>query len=256
MTPDDIQQVLGDRIAAGQYAPGDRLGGERELAAELGVSRAVLRHALAVLADTGLVRRVPGRGGGTFVAKGKIERDLSQILGVPALLRSQGVVAGTRVLSARLAEPDDPTAHALRTRPGDLVVDLVRIRLADGSPFSLEHARLPARRFPGLLEMALGGSVYELIEEHFAVIPRQATERIEVVLASTEEAAILDVAAGAALLAISRTVCDANGDPFEFSRDLFRADRTRIVVRTDGTQTRSAHGGARIVELHPKAVAI
>ena len=83
-----------------------------------------------------MVRRVPGRGGGTFVAKGKIERDLSRIVGVPALLRSQGVVAGTRVLSARLAPADDTAAQALRMRPGDLVVDLVRIRLADGSPIS------------------------------------------------------------------------------------------------------------------------
>src|SRR5579871_5084088 len=76
---------------------------QRALAAELGVSRAALRQALAVLEDGGLVRRVPGRGGGTFVSRGKIERDLSRVVGVPALLRSQGVVAGTRVLSARLA---------------------------------------------------------------------------------------------------------------------------------------------------------
>jgi GntR family transcriptional regulator len=253
MTPQDIQRVISDRITAGQYPPGHRLGGERELASELGVSRAVLRHALAILADGGLLRRVPGRGGGTFVAKGKIERDLSQIVGVPALLRSQGVVAGTRVLSARLIEPDDPTAAALHTRPGDLVVDLVRIRLADGSPFSLEHARLPARRFPGLLEMPLGGSVYELIQEQFAVIPDRATERIEVVLASAEEAAILDIEPGAPLLAISRTASDIDGEPFEFSRDLFRADRTRIVVHTDGSQNRSANGRARVVELRTKA---
>lgn len=252
MTPEDIQRIISDRISAGQYPPGHRLGGERELAAELGVSRAVLRHALAVLADGGLLRRVPGRGGGTFVAKGKIERDLSQIVGVPALLRSQGVVAGTRVLSARLTEPDDPTAQALRTRPGDLVVDLVRIRLADGSPFSLEHARLPAKRFPGLLELPLGGSVYELIEERFGVVPDRATERIEVVVASAEEAAILDVEPGAPLLAISRTASDADGEPFEYSRDLFRADRTRIVVHTDGTHTRSINGRGRVVELRSK----
>jgi GntR family transcriptional regulator len=253
MTPEDVRRVLTDRITVGQYRPGQRLGSERELAVELSVSRAVLRQALAVLADGGLVRRVPGRGGGTFVGKGKIERDLSRIVGVPALLRSQGVVAGTRVLSARLIEPDDTTAQALRTRPGDLVVDLVRIRLADGSPFSLEHARLPAKRFPGMLELPLGGSVYELIEEHFAVLPDRATERIEVVLAGPDEAAILDVEPGAPLLAISRTVSDADGEPFEYSRDLFRADRTRIVVRTDGSHARSASGRARVVELRTKA---
>src|SRR5262249_58453017 len=100
-------------------------GGEGALAAERGVSRAALRQALAVLEEGGLVRRVPGRGGGTFVSKGKIERDLSRVVGVPALLRSQGVVAGTRVLSARLAPADETAARALRLRPGDLVIDLL-----------------------------------------------------------------------------------------------------------------------------------
>jgi GntR family transcriptional regulator len=187
------------------------------------------------------------------VAKGKIERDLSRIVGVPALLRSQGVVAGTRVLSARLTEADDPTAQALRARPGELVVDLVRIRLADGSPFSLEHARFPARRFPGLLELPLGGSVYELLQEHFGAEPTDAVERIEVVLASADEAAILDVEPGAPLMAITRTTTDPDGEPIEFSRDLFRADRTRIVVRTEGgAASPTVPGRARVVELHPK----
>ena len=176
---------------------------------------------------------------------------VTELDGVPALLRSQGVVAGTRVLSARLAEADDITAQALHARPGELVVDLVRIRLADGSPFSLEHARFPARRFPGLLEMPLGGSVYELLAEHFGAEPTDAVERIEVVLASPDEAAILDVEPGAPLMAITRTTTDPDGEPIEFSRDLFRADRTRIVVRTEGGgASRTVPGRARVVELH------
>jgi len=250
-TPEEVRRALAEQIGSGRLRPGQRLGAERTLAAEFGVSRATLRQALAVLAEGGVVRRVPGRGGGTFVARGKIERDLSsRIVGVPALLRSQGVVAGTRVLSARLAEADDLTAQALRTRPGELVIDLVRIRLADGSPFSLEHARFPARRFPGLLELPLGGSVYELLEEHFGAEPADAVERIEVVPASADEAAILDVEPAAPLMAITRTTCDPDGEPFEFSRDLFRADRTRIVVRTEGSGPRAAAGRARVVELH------
>jgi DNA-binding GntR family transcriptional regulator len=74
MTPEEVRRVLADQISRGQLRPGQRLGAERALAAELGVSRATLRQALAVLEDGGVVRRVPGRGGGTFVAKGKIER--------------------------------------------------------------------------------------------------------------------------------------------------------------------------------------
>jgi GntR family transcriptional regulator len=253
-TPEDVRHVLAQQIVAGELRPGQRLGAERAMAAELGVSRAMLRQALAILEESGMIRRVPGRGGGTFVTREKIERDLSTIQGIPALLRSQGVTAGTHVLSAQLTEPDDAAGQALRMRPGELVVDLVRLRLADGSPFSLEHARLPAKRFPGLLELPLGGSVYELLADHYGAGPHEAVERIEVAIATAEQAALLDVPTGAPLLAITRTTTDSNGDPIEFSRDLFRGDRTRVVVRSGGGAAGSSNGRAQVVELRPSVV--
>jgi GntR family transcriptional regulator len=252
---EEVRRILADQIAAGYLRPGQRLGAERALAAELGVSRATLRQALAVLEEGGMVRRVPGRGGGTFVSKGKIERDLSRVVGVPALLRSQGVVAGTRVVSARLSVAGESAVQALRLRAGDLVIDLVRIRLADGSPISVEQAMLPADRFPGLLELPLGGSVYDLLEEHFSTRPKEAVERIEVVAASPDEAMVLDIAPGAPLLSITRTTTDTGDEPIEFSHDLFRADRIRIVVRTPGHGgvARPARARGRLIELRSQA---
>src|ERR1700685_4343783 len=131
---EDVRRVLADQIATGDLRPGHRLGAERALATELGGSRTTLRKALAVLEESGMVRRVPGRGGGTFVSKGKIERDLSRVVGVPAWLRSQGVVAGTRVLSARMSGASESAAQALRLRPGGLVIGPVRVRLPRRRP--------------------------------------------------------------------------------------------------------------------------
>src|ERR1700729_3457032 len=254
--PEAVGRVLAERIWAGHLRPGQRLGAERALAAELGVSRATLRQALAVLAEGGAVRRVPGRGGGTFVSQDKIERDTSRVVGVPALLRSQGVLAGTRVISAGLSGADEPAARALGIQRGDLLIDLVRIRLADGSPISMERVMLPADRFPGLLELPLGGSVYELLDEHFGTRPGEAVERIEVAAASQDEALVLDVPVGAPLLAITRSTTDTDGAPFEFSYDLFRGDRIRIMVRTPGEQAvpPAESGSGRVIELRPHSV--
>ena len=255
-TADDVRRALLARIDAGDLRPGERLGSERDLAMSLGVSRSTLRHALGVLQDEGTVRRVPGRGGGTFVAQSKIERDLSRIVGVPAMLRSQGVTAGTRVVRAGLDPADDGAAAELGREPGALVVSLVRIRLADGSPISVEHATFPADRFPGLLELPLGGSMYELLEEHYGARPGEAVERIEVVPASPDEGSILGVAPGSPLLSIMRTTVDEDGKPIEYSHDLFRAERTRIVVRTPGRGgiTGAARSPGRVVELRAQAV--
>jgi GntR family transcriptional regulator len=234
---EDAKRRLLEQIRTGALGPGAKLGGERDLAGALGVSRSTVRQALAAMERAGVVRRIPGRGGGTFVAHAKVDRDLSRIVGVPALLRQQGITAGTRVVSTALVLADETTRGELRLLADAYVLEVVRIRLADGVPISLERARLPAHRFPGLLELPLGGSLYELLEAHYGVRPAEAVEHIEVVLAARDEAAVLDVAVAAPLLSITRTTCAAGGEPFEHSHDLFRADRTTITARTHHTVT-------------------
>lgn len=253
-TADQVRRRLLEQISSGTLVPGQRLGAERDLAVELGVSRSTLRQALAALEAEGAVRRTPGRGGGTFVSSDKVDRDLSRIVGVPALLRDQGFTAGSKVISAAVVAADTGTAKALRIPPGSYVCDVTRIRLADGAPISLENARLPAERFPGLLEQSLGGSLYELLATKYGVQPFEAEERIEVVAAEAGEALILNVPEGAPLLSIIRTSVDDDGVPMEHSHDLFRADRTRITVRTRGDAGSAATAITRgkVIELRPR----
>jgi GntR family transcriptional regulator len=246
-----VRRQFLDQIQHGQLRPGERLGGERDLAQKLGVSRSTVRQALAALENAGAVRRVPGRGGGTFVRSQKVERDLSRVVGVPALLRAQGMTSGSRIITTSIAEADEATAAALELGRGAYVVDVVRIRLADGLPISLEHVRLPAERFPQLLDLPLGGSLYDLLERHYETVPGEAEEHIEVVAASEDEASILGTEAGAPLLSIARTTKDQDGVVFEYSHDLFRADRTVITVRTPALP-RSTQGSGRVVALRPR----
>jgi GntR family transcriptional regulator len=84
---------------------------------------------------------------------------------------------------------------------------------------------------PDLLDRALSGSLYELFQTRYGLVPGEAEERIEVIAAGAAEARLLGLRTGAPLLAIARTAWDADGLPFERSLDLFRADRARIVVR-------------------------
>jgi GntR family transcriptional regulator len=222
--------------AIGQAAarPGERLPAERELATLLNVSRTTLRQALQQLERTGLITRRPGRAGGTFVGEPKVERDLRLYGGLPETLRRHGHEAGARVLLAAIVPADGKTADALGLVPGAPVYEIVRVRLSDGEPISLERSRFPAERFPGLLEYPLGQSLYQLLHESFGAGPARAVERLEAVLASPEEADALDLYAGAPLLAVERIAYDADGRAIEMATDLFRGDRTRVVVWTDG----------------------
>ena len=126
------------------------------------------------------------------------------------------------------------------------MLEIVRVRLADQTPISLERALFPAERFPGLLDRSLAGSLYELLESHYALAPGEAEERIEVVAAGAAEARLLGLRRGAPLLAVERTAWDVDGRAFEYSHDLFRADRARIVVRARSAPAAPSLVGATV----------
>ncbi len=175
-----------------------------------------------------------GRSGGIFISHGQVQRSLSDVVGVPAFLANQGYVAGTRVLSTKIGAPDRTTQNALRIGANDYVIEIQRVRLADGSPISLELAQFPADAFPGLLERQLGGSIYEILETHYGLVTARAEELIEAVNATPDEATLLGIKPKSALLLITRIAYDQHGTPCEFSRDLFRGDRTRLAVTVQG----------------------
>jgi GntR family transcriptional regulator len=227
-----IEDWLADAIAAGRLRPGDRLPTEHDLAAWLGVSRMTLRQALGELAIRGLVTRTVGRHGGTFVAEPKLERDLTTLAGFSEQLRRHGKVAGARVLTAEQIPASRAAAAALQLAEGDAVHEVRRIRLADGKPIVIEHSLFPVNLFPDLLACRLDGSLYELLEQRYGQRPHRARELLEAVVAGVREAEALDVEQGAPLMLVERTAYSAEGRPLEFARDLFRGDRTRVMVWT------------------------
>ena len=66
---EETLERLGTAIKLGLLEPGSRLPAERELCGRLGIARSTLRQALTALVQSGHLRAVRGRGGGTFVAE-------------------------------------------------------------------------------------------------------------------------------------------------------------------------------------------
>lgn len=227
-----IEHWLMSLVGAGELDAGDKLPNEADLAKALGVSRMTLRQALAELGSRGVVERVPGRSGGTFIRKPTIECDITGLAGFTEQLRRGQVRASARVVSATCRAAGAGAGKALQVSPGAPVFELVRVRTAHRRPLALERSVLPADLFPGLLDGSLTGSLYTRMHREYDLAPHTATEFLEPFVADDESARLLDVDAGSALLRIERLACSATGRPVEWASDLFRPDRVRIMVRT------------------------
>ncbi|WP_219471444.1 GntR family transcriptional regulator [Nonomuraea rhizosphaerae] len=232
--------ILGS-IAGGEMAVGDRLPGERELAAGLGVSRMTLRQALATLERDGVLVRMPGRAGGAFVADPRVECDLTGLAGFTEQMRRAHLTAEARVLVAETVPAPASVAGALRVATGTPVHQVARVRSAGRSPVALERSFFPA--LPGFLAEDLSGSLYALLADRYDLEPRTAVEHLDPVVASPAEAAELEVEPGTPLMLIERTAYAAGGGPVEFARDLFRPDRVRISVRSGPGGPQGRTGG-------------
>jgi GntR family transcriptional regulator len=104
-----LQELLKEQIESGVWAPGDPLPSEPDLARGLGVSRVVVRQALAILEDDRQIVRLRGRG--TFVAQPKLEYragGLSRLLMAP-----RGPETDIRVLDKRVARVEQSIRHGL-----------------------------------------------------------------------------------------------------------------------------------------------
>jgi GntR family transcriptional regulator len=208
------------------------------LAAEYGISRMTARAAVQLLAQRGMVERKERSG--VFVARAKIEQQLSTVAGFYDQMKSRGIVPGAEVMQARtleVGELEDPgVASRLGLADGDLVHAVLRRRTGNGEPLALEESYYPARLFPGLVAEDLTGSVYGLMRERYGHGPARSRQEIEPTQLDAEAARSLGVRPDVPALRVTRTAWDAQGSPIEFARDLYRGDRLVFVTETSAVQ--------------------
>jgi len=243
MTDDEpLADRLRRHLETEQFDAGERIGSERGLAEQFGVTRSELRSALDLLERAGQVRRTIGRSGGVFRWDGKIERHLNTIEGVPDMLRQQGFRPTTTVLQSGIALADPLERRALRLAEGEPVFRLRRRRDADGIPLSIDSMTLPLRLLPGFQDASHHESVYRTLYERYGIEATEANEKIDVTPATAEQAEVLQLAPGDPLLEIHRVTYSQEGLPFEFAHDFFSAARTRITLSRHGARWKRAAG--------------
>ncbi|MFE6735014.1 GntR family transcriptional regulator [Microbacterium sp. NPDC057650] len=236
---DQLRQLIIDGIERDGLQPGDPLPGEHRLCAQYGISRTVVRQALAQLEHEGLVERVKGKG--TFVARPRTAESLVHtLIGLFDEVQQRGGHVHSDVLRHERSTADETVARALEVPVGAPVVVLERLRHVDGDAWSLSTTWMPEDVGAVTLDADLReASLYRLLAEH-GIRATHGVRSAEATVATHEQAQRLGVSAGSALLRLRSVSRDETGRPIEFFIAHHRGDRSRFEFQLSDEQGRAA----------------
>lgn len=224
-----IELALRTRLAT--MRPGERLPSDTDLCREFGVSRMTARNAMQRLAADGLVQRIPGLG--SFVVEPPAHRYADRLTAFTHEMEAQGRTPSSRLLARETRPATDADARALDLRPGEPVVLVRRLRLADGVPMAVESAVLIRRTAAAVMAADLEtGSLHEtLARAGFQLRRGKATITAEA--ATPADARLLGIGESEPLLVERRVIVDVHGQPVEATESRYPGERYALDVRFD-----------------------
>ncbi len=222
-TRDQVLDLI-DRLDVGQAIPS-----ERQLSADLGVSRLTVRAALDELAREGyLLRR---RGSGTFVSEPKkIAQELT-MTSFTEDMRRRGMRPESRTLDLQIVPAGARLGRFLHVSPSERIIVAKRLRLADREPMAIETLHVREALVPGLTAKDLERqSFYELLKERYGTVIAGGTQMIEPTVTNEEESEALGVPLHSPAFLFERFTHSENGAAVEFVHSIYRGDRYRLVT--------------------------
>ncbi|WP_140637325.1 GntR family transcriptional regulator [Methylibium rhizosphaerae] len=219
-----LQRALRDAIEKRVLGPEDALPSERQLAADLGVSRITVRKAIDGLVSEGLL--VSRQGSGNFVSA-RIDKNFAKLTSFSEDMRARGRNPHSVWLGRSEGTVTPEEALKLALSPGTLVYRFNRLRYADDEPMAIELATMVASCLPPLAEV--GESLYASLES-LGNRPVRALQRLRALLLNAEQAKLLEAKEGDAGLLVERLGYLRDGRAIELSQSFYRGDKYDFIA--------------------------
>jgi GntR family transcriptional regulator len=221
-----LQRALREAIEKGLIGPQDALPSERQLAAELGISRITVRKAIEGLAEDGILER--RQGAGNFVgAPTRIDKNFAKLTSFSEDMRARGSTPHSEWLKRTEGTVTPEEAMKLALSPGTLVYRFHRLRYADDAPMAIEYATVVASALPSL--DAVKDSLYDALERA-GNRPVRALQRLSALLLNEEHARLLEAQERDAGLMVERLGYLRDGRAVELSHSIYRGDTYDFVA--------------------------
>ena len=217
-----IVDYVREKIRTGEYQPGQILPSEARFCEEFGVSRITVRNAIQMLVDEDLV--VKHHGKGSFVTDWADRKMHETFQSFEDVCAKQHIQVYSHILSNRQIPGSQAILKELKLASGSRVICIERVSIANSVPAALERLYLPAEKYAFLLQRNIENQQIRkvlVIDSSFDANEIGVKHyRLDVALASEQEAEHLNINPGDPLYVIQSTLVLPDGSPICFFKQL------------------------------------
>ncbi|MEO3858471.1 GntR family transcriptional regulator [Acrocarpospora sp. B8E8] len=232
-----VYSEVAGAIRGGVLGPGQLLPSEPELSSAFAVSRSVMREALILLEEDGLIRNQ--RGIGRFVVDVLPAIGLEQLQPIERMLAAPGPAYSVRRRKANLETSTDFTQRGLHVPDDAVILMWESLIVDDGVPLALAQEwvqgedRLAASH-PGLkVELeerhADPVSMLAVLSDRFGAALGPGSCEVSVSTAGSERAHALEVASASPVLVLTQRVL-LDGSPIYVAKHLIAPEAGHLTV--------------------------
>jgi GntR family transcriptional regulator len=224
-----LKEILEKRIQTGEFQPDEQFPTDEHLCDEYGLSRGTVRRAIDMLVEEGRLRREQGRG--TFVTLPLLTPIFFRLSSFDEEMRQRGRMPSTRLLRLKVVLASEAVAADLELEVGEQVIEIIRLRLADGLPMALETRYLAYKICPDLLDEDLEkNSIHNLLIDKYNIPLIRARHTIEAHILTAREAEALQARPRSAGFFVSRVTYTLNNLPVTRYHIVYRGDEYRFTA--------------------------
>ena len=216
-----VANSIKNKITEGIYPVGGKIPTEHRLMEEYTVGRETVRHALSLLEKDGYIVRKPGRG--TTVIRQSHLDPMEPLLSYSAEMISKGMEPTSLVLKIGEKKAGNDS-KLLQCREDERIIEVYRIRFADGIPMAYERSIMIKKYIKELTYLDAMGSIYQFLVHKCGVKVSSVKQEIKSSAATEEEAKYLGIDQGDPVLTMKRTINNLDGVPVYFLEFTFRGD--------------------------------
>lgn len=160
-----VQDEVLRRIHAREWAPGDLIPNEADLAVEFGCARSTVNRALRSLAQSGLLDR--RRKAGTRVAAQPVAKATLDIAVIRHEVEEHGAKYGYQLISRARAVPPLNVSGAMKTKADTALLHVRALHLADDAAYAIEDRWINTQVVPDAVQEAFDAvSANEWLMQH------------------------------------------------------------------------------------------